>query len=164
MVFVTITKEAPRRGLQSQPLPTPKANGRCPTIRVPAPNAGLVPGTYARELVVLSRLQVQRWQCKACLGSASPLPPGVTAHQRPQTFRELVTAMYVYRVSFRGLVRLLDLPGCGMGATTRWRPAGDPTRRRSCHRGSRWTRPGCPSAASSILWSWGPRGNGWTCA
>ena len=62
-------------------------------------------GTYARDLVVLGRLQVQRWQCKACLGSTSPLPPGVTARQRPQAFRELVTAMYVYSVSFRGLVR-----------------------------------------------------------
>ncbi len=74
-------------------------------------------GTYARALVVLGRLQVQRWQCKACLGSASPLPPGVTAHQRPQAFRELVTSMYVYSVSFRGLIRLLDLlrsvPGVG---------------------------------------------------
>ena len=78
-------------------------------------------GTYARDLVVLGRLQVQRWQCKACLGSASPLPPGVTSRQRPQSFRELVTAMYVYSVSFRGLVRLLDLLGCGVGAATLWR-------------------------------------------
>ena len=64
-------------------------------------------GTYARDLVVLGRLQVQRWQCKACLGSASPLPPGVTARQRPQ--------------AFRGLVRLLDPRGCGVGAATLWR-------------------------------------------
>ncbi|MXZ42676.1 MAG: hypothetical protein F4Z18_13130 [Caldilineaceae bacterium SB0666_bin_21] len=78
-------------------------------------------GTYARDLVVLGRLQVQRWQCKACLGSASPLPPGVTARQRPQAFRKLVTSMYVYSVSFRGLVRLLDLLGCGVGAATLWR-------------------------------------------
>ena len=78
-------------------------------------------GTYARDLVVLGRLQVQCWQCKACLGSASPLPPGVTARQRPQAFRELVTAMYVHSVSFRVLVRLLDLLGCGVGAATLWR-------------------------------------------
>ena len=55
------------------------------------------------------------------LGSASPLPPGVTARQRPQAFRELVTAMYVYSVSFRGLMCLLDLLGCGVGAATLWR-------------------------------------------
>ena len=36
MVFTTPTKEDPRRGLQSQPLPTPNANVRCPRIRVPA--------------------------------------------------------------------------------------------------------------------------------
>ena len=29
--------------------------------------------------------------------------------------------MYVYSVSFRGLVRLLDLLGCGVGAATLWR-------------------------------------------
>ena len=78
-------------------------------------------GTYARDLVVLGRLQVQRWQCKACLGSASPLPPGVTALQRPQAFRELVTSLYVHSVSLRGLVRILDLLGCGVGAATLWR-------------------------------------------
>ncbi len=78
-------------------------------------------GTYARDLVVLGRLQVQRWQCKACLGSASPLPPGVTSRQRPQAFRELVTSLYVHSVSFRGLVRILDLLGCGVGAATLWR-------------------------------------------
>ena len=72
-------------------------------------------GTYAHDLVVLGRLPVQRWQCKACLGSALPLPPGVTARQRPQAFRELVTSMYVHSVSFRGLIRLLDLLGCGVG-------------------------------------------------
>ncbi len=78
-------------------------------------------GTYARDLVDLGRLQVQRWQCKACHGSASPLPPGVTARQRPQAFRELVTSLYVHSVSFRGLVRILDLLGCGVGAATLWR-------------------------------------------
>ena len=78
-------------------------------------------GTYPRDLVVLGRLQVQRWQCKACLGSASPLPPGVTARQRPQAFRELVTSLYVHSVSFRGLVRILDLLGCGVGAASLWR-------------------------------------------
>ena len=53
MVFITITKEDPRRGLQSQPLPTPKANGPCLTIRVPAPNVGLVPGGEKRPVVVV---------------------------------------------------------------------------------------------------------------
>ncbi len=83
-------------------------------------------GTYARDLVVLGRLQVQRWQCKACLGSASPLPPGVTALQRPQAFRELMTSLYVHSVSFRGLVRILDLLGCGVGAATLWRDVQQP--------------------------------------
>ena len=78
-------------------------------------------GTYPRHLVVLGRLCVQRWQCKACLGSVSPLPPDVTSRQRPQTFRELVTNLYVHCVSFRGLSRLLALLGCGVGA----RPAGE---------------------------------------
>lgn len=64
---------------------------------------------------------MQRWQCKVCRGRVSPLPPGVTARQRSQSFRELVTSMYVYSVSFRGLVRMLDLPGCGVGAATLWR-------------------------------------------
>ena len=61
--------------------------------------------------------------CKCNAGSASPLPPGVTSCQRPQAFWELVTAMYVHSVSFRGLVRLLDLLGCGVGAATLWRDA-----------------------------------------
>ncbi len=78
-------------------------------------------GTYPRHLVVLGRLRVQRWQCKACRGSASPLPPDVTSRQRPQTFRELVADLYVYCVSFRGLSRLLALLGCGVGAATLWR-------------------------------------------
>ena len=50
-----------------------------------------------------------------------PLPPSVTALQRPQAFRELVTSLYVHSVSFRGLVRILDLLGCGVGAATLWR-------------------------------------------
>ena len=50
-----------------------------------------------------------------------PLPPSVTALQRPQAFRELVTSLYVHSVSFRGLVRILDLLGCGMSAATLWR-------------------------------------------
>ena len=78
-------------------------------------------GTYPRHLVVLGRLRVQRWPCKACLGSASPLPPDVTSRQRPQTFRELVTDLYVHCVSLRGLSRLLVLLGCGAGAATLWR-------------------------------------------
>ena len=78
-------------------------------------------GTYPRHLVVLGRLCVQRWQCKACLGSASPLPPDVTAHQRPQTFRELVADLYVHCVSVRDLSRLLARLGCGVGAATLWR-------------------------------------------
>ncbi len=77
--------------------------------------------TYPRHLVVLGRLWVQRWQCKVCLGSASPLPPDVTSRQRPQTFRELVAALYVHSVSFRGLSRILALLGCGVGAATLWR-------------------------------------------
>ncbi len=56
-----------------------------------------------------------------CLGRVSPLAPGVTAFQRPQAFRKLVTSLYVYRVSLRGLVRILDLLGCGVGAATLWR-------------------------------------------
>ena len=60
-------------------------------------------GTYPRHLVVLGRLRIQRWQCKACLGSASPLPPDVSC------------------VSFRGLSHLLSLLGCGVGAVTPWR-------------------------------------------
>ena len=82
------------------------------------------------HLVVLGRLCIQRWQCKACLGSASPLPPDVTSRQRPQTFRELVTDLYVHCVSLRGLSRLLALLGCGGGGPPpcggmcrRWPPA-----------------------------------------
>ena len=66
--------------------------------------------------MVLGRLSVQHWQCKACGGSASPLSPDVTSRQRPQTFRELVCDLYVYSVSLRGLSRILALPGCGVGA------------------------------------------------
>ena len=54
------------------------------------------------------------------------LPPGVTSRQRPRTFRELVADLYVYSVSLRGLSRILDLPGCGVGAATR--PGGGPAR------------------------------------
>ena len=87
-------------------------------------------GTYPRHLVILGRLRVQRWQCKACGGSASPLPPDVTSRPRPQTFRELVAELYGSCVSLRGLSRLLALLGCGVGAATLWRdvPAGAPGR------------------------------------
>ena len=78
-------------------------------------------GTYPRHLVVLGRLSVQRWQCKACGGSASPLPPDVNSRQRPQTFRALVADLYVYSVSLRDLSRILGLRGCGVGPSTLWR-------------------------------------------
>ena len=58
---------------------------------------------------------------RACRGIASPLPPGVPSRPRSQTFRELVAALYVHRVSFRGLSRLLALLSCGVGAATLWR-------------------------------------------
>ena len=64
---------------------------------------------------------MQRWQGKVGLGRSSPLPPGVTARQRPQAFRERVTALYVHSVRLRGLVPILDLRGCGVGAATLWR-------------------------------------------
>ena len=32
-----------------------------------------------------------------------------------------MTSLYVYSVSLRGLVRILDLLGCGVGAATLWR-------------------------------------------
>ena len=63
-------------------------------------------GTYARDLVVLGRLCVQRWPYKAYLGSASSLPPDVTFRQQPQTFRALVTDLYGHCVSFRDLSHL----------------------------------------------------------
>ena len=82
--------------------PTPSANGRCLRPRLPAPNAEPVPGAAMAPV-------------------PAPLPPGVTARQRPQSFRELVTSLYVHSVSFRGLVRILDLLGCGVGVATLWR-------------------------------------------
>ena len=75
-------------------------------------------GTHPRHPVVLGRLSVQRWQCKACLGSTSPLPPGVTSRQCPRTFREPVADLYMHCTGLRGLSRLLALPGCGVGTTT----------------------------------------------
>ena len=65
--------------------------------------------TYPRHLVVLGRLRVRRWRCKACLGSASAPAAGVTARQGPQSFRELVTDLYVHSVSFRSLSCILAL-------------------------------------------------------
>ena len=44
----------------------------------------------------------------------SPLPPGVSSRQRPQSFREQVADLYVHSVSFRGLSRILALLGCGV--------------------------------------------------
>ena len=67
-------------------------------------------GTYPRHLVVLSRLRVQCWQCKVCRGRDDALLDGVSSRRRPQSFRELVTGLYVYSVSFRGLFRKLSLP------------------------------------------------------
>ena len=106
-------------------IPVP-AHPECQRVLPEAPSAGLRCGAcawcrngiYPRDPVILGRLQVQRWQCRACHGSASLLPPGVTALQRPQTFRELVTFLYVHSVSLRGLVRMLDPLGCGVGAAT----------------------------------------------
>ena len=45
----------------------------------------------------------------------------MTSRQRPQTFRELVTDLYVHCVSFRGLSRLLALLGCRVSVATLWR-------------------------------------------
>ncbi len=77
----------------------------------------------------------------------------MTSRQRSQTFRELVADLYVHGVRLRG------------GAATLWRNVQAvalwrPTRRRICRRGSRGTRPGCPSVAPSVRWpwSWGRRG------
>ena len=58
---------------------------------------------------------------RKCRDGASLLPPDVTSRQRPQTFRELVTDLYVRYVSFQGLSRLLALLGCGVSAATLWR-------------------------------------------
>ena len=123
-------------------------------------------GTYPRHLVVLGRLCIQRWQCKTCLGSASPLPPDMTARQRPQTFRELVADLYVHCVSLRGLSRLLALLGCGVGAATLWRDvqavasglAPDPQAKLPL-----WVEvegPGCPSGACKrpVAMVLGPKG------
>ena len=117
-------------------------------------------------------LDVQRWPCQACLGSASPLPPGVTSRQRPQTFRELVADLYVHSVRFRGLARILALLGGGVGAATLWRdvpavaPGREPPAGAAADLGRGGRDLGCPSAAPSgpWPWSWARRGNGWTCA
>ena len=90
----------------------PDAPGACPRCGARAWRRN---GTYPRHLVVLGRLRIQRWQCKACRGSASPLPPGVTSRQRPQTLRELMVDLYVHCTGLRGLSRLLALLGCGLG-------------------------------------------------
>ena len=77
-----------------------------PTTRVPAPaiwscwngcgcNAGRARPAWAAPL---------------------PLPPDVTSRQRRQSFRELVAALYVYSVRFRGLSRILALLGYGVAA------------------------------------------------
>ena len=80
--------------------------------------------------------------------------------------------MYVYSVSFRGLVRLLDLLGCGVGAATLWRDvqavapglAPDPQAQRPSwvEVDETWLSLG----ASNVPWpwSWVPRAHGWTCA
>ncbi len=108
----------PDKGRGAQLLPTPNANGRCPTTRVPAPMAGPVPGGATAPTPAIGSC----WDgCASSAGSARPLPPDVTSRQRPQTFRELVTDLYVHGVSFRGLSRLLALLGCGVGAATLWR-------------------------------------------
>ena len=75
---------------------------------------------------MLGQLWVQRWPCKACLGSALPLPPGVTSRQRPQSFQELEADLYVHCVSFRGLSRLLAQRGV-RGLTTDDDPVYGPT-------------------------------------
>ena len=114
-------------------------------------------GTHARHLVVLGRLRVQRWQCKVCHGSASPLPPDVTSRQRPQTFRELVADLYVHSAGFRGLSRILERLGCGVGVATLWRDvqAAAPGRLHVPHHpGSRWTKPGVDRGCKA------PRGRG----
>ncbi len=116
MVLSRQPKRTPRRGLHPN-VRRPRAPTG--TARGPddLPQCGACAwrrnGPYARDLVVLGRLQVQRWQCKACHGSDSPLPPGVTSRQRPQAFRELVMSLYVHSVSFRGLVRILDCWAAG---------------------------------------------------
>ncbi len=81
------------RGLQSLPLPIPHANGLCPFRLLPASMVRRN-GTCSHHLVVRGRLWVQRWQCQACLGRASPLPSAVTSRQHPQTFRERVTNLF----------------------------------------------------------------------
>ena len=122
---LTKTNRTPRRGLQSQPLSIPNANGALPDSPAACLHCGACAwrrnGTHPRHLVVLGRLRVPRWPCKACLFRASPLPPEVTSRQRPQTFRERVADLYVHSTGFRGLSRILALLGCGVGAATLWR-------------------------------------------
>ncbi len=63
--------------------------------------------------------------------------------------------LYVHYVSFRGLSRLLAQLGCGVGAATLWwdvqavAPGLAPDPQTKLPPWSRWTRPGCPSGASS---------------
>ena len=44
----------------------------------------------------------------------------MTSRQRPQTFRALVTDLYMHCVRVQGLSRLLALLGCGVGTATLW--------------------------------------------
>ena len=121
--------------------------------------------------VVLGQLQVQRWQCKACGGSASPLPPGVTARQRSQAFRELVTAMYVYSVSSGvwcaswtcGAAGWCGHPGRDVQAVAPGL-APDPQAKLPpwVEVDETWLSLGAQSVPWP--WSWAPRANGWTCA
>ena len=118
---MTTTKRTPRRGLHPNPADRerqralPEAPTICPRCEACAWRRN---GTYVPHLVVLGRLQVQGWQCQVCHGSTSSLPPGVTARQRPQSFRKLVMSLYLHSVSFRGLFRILVLLGCGVGVAT----------------------------------------------
>ncbi len=101
------------------PICLPPLRGLRPAAqRYPSPPLGR-PGAAANPALVVPGLSQQ------CLALLS----GVTSRQRPQSFWELVADLYVYSVGFRGLARILDLLGCGVGALWRDVPAMPPGRR-----------------------------------
>ena len=103
-------------------------------------------GCHERHLLLLGPCRVQRWRCQGC---GRVTPSGGREWVRPQRTRSwlaILMRLYVLGVSLRATAASLELLGCFVSPTSRWRDVQRlqrrGARRRTCPGWFWWTKPG----------------------